>query len=66
MTVLEYSPLWQRSENQCDVCTPKYMDFEYSNYYIEDNYFLYIVFEGENYIVYRSELINNEASFDYE
>ena len=66
MTVLEYSPLWQRSENQCDVCTPKYMDFEYSNYYIEDNFFLYIVFEGEKYIVFRPDLIDNEASFDYE
>lgn len=66
MTVLEYSPLWQRPSNQCDVCTPKFMDFEFSNYYIEDGFFLYIIFEGEKYIVFRPDLIDNDASFDYE
>lgn len=66
MTVLEYSPLWQRPSNACLVCTPKLIDLEYSNYYIEDDFFLYIVFEGENYIVFKTESTPNVATFDYE
>ena len=65
MTVLEYTPLWQRSENQCEVCTPKYMDLEFSNYYIEEFVFLYIVYEGENYRLTRDTEIDNAAYFSY-
>ena len=65
MTVLEYTPLWQRSENQCEVCTPKFMDLEFSNYYIEEFVFLYIVYEGENYRLTRDTEIDNAAYFSY-
>lgn len=65
MTILEYTPLWQRPSNACLVCTPKLIDLEYSNYYIEEFVFLYIVFEGENYRLTRDNEIDNSAYFSY-
>lgn len=66
MEVKEYTPLWNRESNQCETCTPKLVDVNHSNYYIEEDMNLYIIYEGEQLKLVKSgtQLANNQSSYD--
>ncbi len=66
MEVLQYSPLWQRPSNACGVCSPKYVDLQYSNYFIEEFAFLYIVVDGDKYRLTRDNVDIELATYLYE
>lgn len=66
MTVKEYSPLWLRDSNACDTCTPKIIDINHSNYYIEEDTSLYIVYGGEKLKLVKTDsaLTSNVSYFE--